>query len=103
MQECDLQSDERKYEVEQMKAVVKNALIRGHEVKTNKNGGQYVLVRYEDETGKPETLVDKEIERADFYTRDKTMDLYINIDIGRNFTNIRIIDAKELEYDDNRH
>lgn len=101
MQECDLQSDERKYEVEQMKAVVKNALIRGHEVKTNKNGGQYVLVRYEDETGKPETLVDKEIERADFYTRDKTMDLYINIDIGRNFTNIRIIDAKE--YDDNRH
>jgi DNA polymerase III alpha subunit len=96
MQECDLQGDERKYEVEQMKAVVKNALIRGHEVKTNKNGGQYVLVRYEDETGKPETLVDKEIERADFYTRDKTMDLYINIDIGRNFTNIRIIDAKEI-------
>lgn len=96
MQECDLQSDERKYEVERMKAVVKNALIRGHEVKTNKNGGQYVLVRYEDETGKPETLVDKEIERADFYTRDKTMDLYINIDIGRNFTNIRIIDAKEI-------
>lgn len=96
MQECDLQSDERKYEVERMKAVVKNALIRGHEVKTNKNGGQYVLVRYEDETGKPETLVDKEIERADFYTRDKAMDLYINIDIGRNFTNIRIIDAKEI-------
>lgn len=96
MQECDLQSDERKYEVERMKAIVKNALIRGHEVKTNKNGGQYVLVRYEDETGKPETLVDKEIERADFYTRDKTMDLYINIDIGRNFTNIRIIDAKEI-------
>lgn len=96
MQECDLQSDERKYEVERMKAVVKNALIRGHEVKTNKNGGQYVLVRYEDETGKPETLVDKEIERADFYIRDKTMDLYINIDIGRNFTNIRIIDAKEI-------
>ena len=79
-----------------MKAMVKNALIRGHEIKTNKNGGQYVLVRYEDEAGKPETLVDKEIERAYYYTRDKTMDLYINIDIGRNFTNIRIIDAKEI-------
>jgi hypothetical protein len=79
-----------------MKAMVKNALIRGHEIKTNKNGGQYVLVRYEDETGKPETLVDKELERANYYTRDKTMDLYINIDIGRNFTNIRIIDAKEI-------
>ena len=36
-----------------MKAMVSKALIRGHEVKTNKNGGKYVLVRYEDETGKP--------------------------------------------------
>lgn len=80
-----------------MKAVVQNANIRGHEVKTNKNGGKYVLVRYEDETGKPETLVDKELDRADYYVRDKTMDLYIDIDQGRNFTTIRIIDAKEVK------
>lgn len=78
-----------------MKAMIKDALIRGHEVKTNKNGGKYILVRYEDETGKPEVLVDKEMDRADYYTRDKVMDLYIDIDMGRNFTNIRIIDAKE--------
>jgi hypothetical protein len=80
-----------------MKAIVKNANIRGHEVKTNKQGGQYILVRYEDETGKPETLVDKAMDRADYYTRDKTMDLYIDIDQGRNFTTIRIIDAKEVK------
>jgi hypothetical protein len=79
-----------------MKAVVQKALIRGHEVKTNKNGGQYVLVRYEDETGKPETLVDKELDRAQYYTRDKVMDLYLDIDQGRNFTTIRIIDAREV-------
>lgn len=79
-----------------MKAVVQKALIRGHEVKMNKNGGQYVLVRYEDETGKPETLVDKELDRAQYYTRDKVMDLYLDIDQGRNFTTIRIIDAREV-------
>lgn len=80
-----------------MKAVIHNANIRGHEVKTNKNGGQYVLVRYEDETGKPETLVDKDMSRVDYYVRDKKMDLYIDIDQGRNFTTIRIIDAREVK------
>lgn len=81
----------------EMKAVVQNALIRGHEIKTNKNGGQYVLVRYEDETGKPETLVDKALDRAQYYVRDKVMNLFIDIDNGRNFTTIRIIDAEEVK------
>lgn len=80
-----------------MKAVIHNANIRGHEVKTNKNGGQYVLVRYEDETGKQETLVDKDMSRVDYYVRDNNMDLYIDIDQGRNFTTIRIIDAREVK------
>lgn len=80
-----------------MKAVIHNVNIRGHEVKTNKNGGQYVLVRYEEETGKPETLVDKDMSRVDYYVRDKKMDLYIDIDQGRNFTTIRIIDAREVK------
>lgn len=80
-----------------MKAVIHNANIRGHEVKTNKNGGKYVLVRYEDETGKPETLVDKDLSRADYYVRDKNMDIYIDIDQGRNFTTIRITDAREVK------
>ena len=77
-----------------MRAMVKAALIRGHEVKTNAKGGKYVLVRYEDETGKPETLVDKDLDRAEYYKRDAVMDLYIDIDQGRQFTTIRIIDAK---------
>ena len=79
-----------------MKAIIQNSLIRGHEIKTNQKGDQYVLVRYEEaETGKPETIVDKALERADYYTRDKVMDLYIDIDQGRKFTTIRVIDAKE--------
>lgn len=80
-----------------MKAMVPNACIRGHEVKTNKKGEEYILIRYEDASGKPETLVDKDMERAKFYTRDNIMDLYIDIDVGRQFTNIRVIDAKEVK------
>lgn len=79
-----------------MKATIQNALIRGHEVKTNKAGGKYVLIRYEDETGKPETVVDKDLSRADYYVRDKVMNIFIDIDQGRNFTNIRVIDAREV-------
>lgn len=80
------------------RATVLNANIRGVEKKTNKNGGQYLLVRYEEDgTGAPQTLVDKELDREPYYKRDKIMDLTISIDEGRNFTNIRIIEAKEVK------
>lgn len=76
-----------------MKAKIENVNIRGHEVKTNKNGEPYVIVRFEDETGKAYELVDKDVERADFYKRNTDMDLTVTIDIGK-YTTIRIIDAK---------
>ena len=80
-----------------MRAKILNANIRGHEVKTNAKGGQYVLVRYEEDgTGAPQTIVDNDLSRADYYTRDKVMDLTINIDQGRQFTTIRVIEAKEV-------
>ena len=81
-----------------MRAIIPNAEIRGHEVKTNQKGGEYILVRYEEDgTGRSETLVDKDLSRANFYTKGKMMDLHIDIDQGRNFTNIRIIDAREIQ------
>ena len=76
-----------------MKAKIENVNIRGHEVKTNKNGEPYVIVRFEDETGKAYELVDKDVERADYYKRNTDMDLTVTIDIGK-YTTIRIIDAK---------
>ena len=79
-----------------MKAIVKNANIRGCEAKTNKKGEGYLLVRYEDETGKPEVLIDKDMSRQPFYKRDVDMDLFINIDIGKQFTTVRIVDAREI-------
>lgn len=79
-----------------MKATIHNANIRGCERKTNKNGGEYLLVRFEEENGQPQTIVDKELSRQDYYKRDTNMDLMIDIDQGRNFTTIRVIDAKVL-------
>ena len=75
-----------------MKAVMHNVNIRGCEMKENKKGEGYLLVRFEDETGKPEELVDKDMERRKYYVRDKVGDLHINIDVGSKFTTIRIID-----------
>lgn len=82
-----------------MKAKIEKADIRGHEIKENKKGEKYILVRFEDETGKPETLVDKEMTRAEFYKRGTIMDLYIDIVSGRTrdgqpYTSIKLIDAR---------
>lgn len=79
-----------------MKAIIKNANIRGCEAKTNKKGEGYLLVRYEDETGKPEVLIDKDMSRQSFYKRNVDMDLFINIDVGKQFVTIRIVDAREI-------
>lgn len=79
-----------------MKAAINNICIRGCEPKTNKNGEPYLIVRFEDETGKPEELVDKDMERQTYYKRDTQGDLTVDIQMGK-WTNIRIIDFKVRE------
>lgn len=80
------------------RALIPNANIRGVEKKSNQKGGQYLLVRYEEDgTGAPQTIVDKDLEREPYYKRDKIMDLTITIDEGKNYTTIRVIDAKEVK------
>ena len=80
-----------------LKATVHNANIRGCERKTNANGGEYLLVRFEDETGAAHELVDKDISRQPYYKRNTDMDLIVEVDVGPKYTNIRIIDARILE------
>lgn len=82
-----------------MKAIIPNICIRGREVRENKKGGKYLLVRFEDESGAAYHLVDKEMDREKFYVRDAVGNLVIDIISGRdragnNYTNIRIIDFK---------
>lgn len=74
-----------------MKAIINNVNIRGCEVRENRNGSPYLLVRFEDESGKPCELVDKDMERQKYYKRDTDGTLYINIEFGK-YTTIRIID-----------
>ena len=69
------------------------ANIRGVQRCTNKNGDDYLLVRLEDETGKPAQLVDKDMSREKYYVRNTEGVLVINIDFGR-WTNVRIVDFK---------
>lgn len=76
-----------------MKAKINNVNIRGCEEKENKNGEGYLLVRFEDETGAPQELVDKNLERKKYYKRDTQGNLDIDISIGK-WTTIRIIDFK---------
>lgn len=77
-------------------ATIHNANIRGCEKKENKKGEAYLLVRLEDENGKPLEMVDKNINHENDYIRDLTCDLIINVDQGVKFTTIRIVDFKKV-------
>lgn len=77
-----------------IRAKIENANIRGCEARKNKKDEGYLLVRFEDETGSPMELVDKDMDRQKYYKRNTDMDLFIEIDQGK-FTTIRIIDIKE--------
>lgn len=76
-----------------MKATVENVNIRGCEPKENKKGEPYLLVRFEDEYGKPFEIVDKDMDRQSYYKRNTEGDLIIDIDIGK-YTTLRVLDFK---------
>ncbi len=77
-----------------MKAQINNVCIRGCEPKTNRNGEGYLLVRFEESTGAPAELVDKNMSRREYYKRDMIGDITIDIQMGK-WTNIRIVDFRE--------
>lgn len=76
-----------------MKAMINNVNIRGCEERKNQKGEGYLLVRFEDETGKAEEVVDKDMERKDSYKRDTIGDLYITITGGK-YINVRVSDFR---------
>lgn len=80
-----------------MRAIIHKANIRGCEPKKNKKNEDYLLVRFEEDgTGKPCTVVDKDMSRKPSYVRDKEVDIEIDIDEGRNFTTIRVVGVREV-------
>ena len=72
-----------------MRAMIKNVNIRGCAPKVNKKDEEYLLVRFEDETGESFELVDKDMSNQPKYKRNAEGDMIIDISIGK-YTTIRV-------------
>ena len=70
---------------------IENIEIRGHEVKESKKDGKpYMVVRFEDETGKAHEILDRDLENQQFYNRGTVGDIYADLDIGKSFTRFQV-------------
>lgn len=68
----------------EMVVKLENIEIRGHEVKTSrKDGSEYLIVRYEDETGKNYEIVDRNMGNEPGYKRGTVGDFYANLRFGK--------------------
>lgn len=75
--------------------IIPDIEIRGHEVKTSKKDGKpYMVVRYEDQTGKSFEILDRDMDREQFYKRGTLGSFYAEVDIGRNFSSVRVSEFK---------
>lgn len=58
--------------------------IRGHEVKeSKKDGSKYMVVRFEDTTGKPYEILDHDMENQQYYKRGTLGDIWADLVMGR--------------------
>ncbi len=70
---------------------IENIEIRGHEVKESKKDGKpYMVVRFEDETGKAHEILDRDMENQQYYKRGTVGDIYADLDIGKSFTRFQV-------------
>lgn len=68
--------------------------IRGKEVKTSKQGKDYIIVRAEDDTGKITELCDHDMTRLNEYTKGRTCRLILDLQISK-YTNISVVGIVE--------
>ena len=62
---------------------IENIEIRGHEVKeSKKDGSQYMIVRFEDETGRSHEIIDRDMENQPHYKRGTPGDLWAELIMG---------------------
>lgn len=62
-----------------IKVAINNAKIKSCEVKTKRQRGGYLLVKYEDEAGEVKDLVDKNVEHQPLYVPRAAGTLYVEI------------------------
>lgn len=79
-----------------MKIKVEDIEIRGIEEKQSKKegGGSYWVVRFEDSTGKPCEVIDRDAERVGYYKRGVLGDLYCDLKIGKDWVRLNVLDFK---------
>ena len=77
-------------------AKVENLEIRGHEVKSGKNG-EYAIVRFDAENGDRLEFVDRDFERFEFYKRGKVCDLWLKVTNTAKYTNFTISEMRYRE------
>ena len=69
----------------------KNLEIRGVEKRTSKKSNdEYLIVRVEDETGRPYELLDRDAENMSAYKRGVECDLTLDLRLGK-YTNVSIV------------
>lgn len=68
--------------------------IRGREVKTSQQGKDYIIVRFEDETGKTYEVCDHNTARLDEYSKGRECKLILNITMDK-WRNVSIIGIVE--------
>lgn len=74
-------------------AVVPDACVRGYEEKTSQKGTAYLIVRFEDQSGRPFSVCDRQTDRKTLYKRNTEGDLMLEISTGK-YTNISITGFK---------
>lgn len=79
-----------------MKIKIEDVEIRGIEEKQSKKegGGSYWIVRFEDSTGLPCEVLDRDPERAGYYKRGVLGDLYCDLKMGKDWARLTVLDFK---------
>lgn len=73
-----------------MKIKIENVEIRGHEVKESKKDGKpYMVVRFEDETGRSHEILDRDMENEPYYKRGTVGNIYAELVMGK-YTNLSV-------------
>lgn len=62
---------------------IENIEIRGHEVKDSKKGGQFMVIRFEDEAGRSYEIVDRDMDNEPYYKRGTVGDFFADLTMGR--------------------
>lgn len=79
-----------------MRLWAKEIEIRGCEQKASRKEGasDYLVVRFEDEYGKAEEAVDRDLERKPFYKRGTEGDLCFELKRGKDWCRLEVCDFK---------